>query len=51
MGVDGVEVEFAGNQGDDGSDRGDARESLSPAFGCLEQAVDGFQKSIGCRVC
>ena len=45
--VDGVEVEFADDQGDDGLDGGQARETASAALGGLEQAVDGLQESVG----
>ena len=47
MRVDGMEVEFSGNQEDDRADRRDARKSPCPALGCLEQTVDGFEESVG----
>jgi hypothetical protein len=45
--VDGVEVEFSGNQEDDCLDRTETGESTRTAFGGLEQSVDGLQKPIG----
>src|SRR5665647_1827721 len=52
MRVDGVEVELAGDQEDDRPDRCDTCEPTSTALGCLEQTVDGLQKSISlARLC
>jgi len=45
--VDGLEVEFSGDQEDNRPDSGERCEATSTAFGCLEQAVDSFQESIG----
>ena len=42
-----MEVEFSGNQEDDCPDCRKAGEATCTALGCLEQPVDGFQKSIG----
>ena len=42
-----MKVELAGDQEDDGLDGGQARESASAALGGLEQAVEGFQESVG----
>jgi hypothetical protein len=42
-----LEVEFFDNQEDDGPDCRKAGEATCTALGCLEQPIDGFQKSIG----
>lgn len=42
-----MEVEFAGDQEDDRPDRCEAGEPARTTLGCLEQSVDGLQKSIG----
>ena len=47
MRVDGVEVEISSDQEDDSLDGGDLSETASATLGGLEQAVEGFQKSIG----
>src|SRR5438132_13180993 len=47
MRIDSVKVELSGDQEDDGLDGGQARESASAALGGLEQAVEGFQESVG----
>ena len=41
-----MEVQLAGDQEDDGLDRGQAHEPASATLGCLEQAVDGLQECI-----
>lgn len=46
MWVDHAEVEFAGDQEDDGLDGGQSREAACAALGGLEQAIDGFQKAV-----
>ena len=47
MRVERCEVELAGDQEDDSSDGGQAREAAGAALGGLEQAVDGLQESVG----
>ena len=42
-----MELEFSGDQEDDGLDGCETREPARTALGCLEQAVDGLQKSMG----
>ena len=47
MGVDGVGVELADDEEDDGLEGRQPLEATSPALGGLEQAVDGFEKPVG----
>ena len=47
MRVDLAEIEFAGEQEDDGADGGEAAIATRLALSCLEQAVDGFEEAVG----
>ena len=42
-----MEVKLTGDQEDDYLDGGQTGESASTALGSLEQAVDGFEESVG----
>jgi len=46
MRIDFAEVELAGEQKDNGSNRGEVAVATRLAFGCLEQTVDGFITAI-----
>lgn len=50
MRVDRTEVELAGDQEDHDSDGGEAAEAASAARGGLEQAIEGFEDPLVCRV-
>lgn len=47
MRVDGVEIQFSGDQEDDGLDGGEANEAAGASFGCLKQAIEGFEEAVG----
>jgi hypothetical protein len=47
MGVDGLKVEFASDQEQNGLDGGEPDEASSASFGGLEQSVDSLQKAVG----
>ena len=47
MRVDGLEVQLAGDEGDDGPGGGQPSKAASPALGGLEQPIDGLQEAVG----
>src|SRR5665213_3369524 len=47
MGNEAGEVEFAGDEKDDGADGAEPAVSASLALGGLEQTIDGFEKAVG----